>query len=54
MLRFGSLPFELFLPSKEFSRKPFKLEFTLEFAELLRERSAQILMSFNFELVSNQ
>ena len=37
MLRFGNLPFELFLPSNEFSRKPFILKFTLGLAELLLE-----------------
>ena len=39
------------MPSKEFSRKPFTLEFTLEFSELLLERSSQILISFSFESI---
>ena len=47
ILRFGNLPFELYLPSKEFSRKLF----TLEFAELLLERSSKILISFSFESI---
>ena len=51
MLRFGNSPFEIFLPSKEFSRKPFTLEFTLEFAELLLECSSEILIFFSFESI---
>ena len=51
MPRFGNLLFELFLHSKEFSGKPFTLEFTVEFAELLLERSSEILISFSFELI---
>ena len=51
MVRFGSLPFVLFLPSKEFSKKSCTLEFTLEFAQLLLERSLEILIFFSFESI---
>ena len=51
MLTFGNLPFELFLSSKEFSRKLFTLEFTLEFVELLLERSSEILISSSLESI---
>ena len=49
---YGNLLFELSLPSEEFSRKPFILEFTLEFAELLLERSSGILISFSFKSIN--
>ena len=49
IVRFRNLPFELFLPSKEFSRKPFPLELTFEFAELILECSSEILISSSFE-----
>ena len=47
MLRFSNLPFELFFPSRKFSRKPF----TLEFVKLLLERSSEIIISFSFKSI---